>query len=91
MVIACQGKSYITGHGASNYLDHSRFDSKGISIYYMDYMKNVYPQVTTTQFNPYVSALDLIANMGPEGRHVFSPQTLYWKDFKDASQDKKLF
>ncbi len=79
MVQACKGTVYITGSGALNYLDHQRFEEQQIQVRYMDYAKKAYPQLTTDTFNPYVSILDLIANVGPEGKAFFAPKTIDWK------------
>lgn len=85
MVKACEGSTYITGHGALKYLDHSLFEASNIRVHYMDYAKRAYPQVSTSVFNPYVSTLDLIANLGPEGKEIFCPKTLDWKEIDHAS------
>ena len=71
---------YITGHGAAGYLDHGAFEAVGVRVEYMDYAKREYPQLHGA-FTPYVSALDLAANCGPEGREVIDSGTIYWKDF----------
>ncbi len=85
IVQACKGKTYITGHGALNYLDHALFETHHIQVRYMDYAKKAYPQISTQVFNPYVSTLDLIANLGPEGKEIFCPKTLDWKEICHAS------
>jgi len=51
-----------------------------VRVEYMDYAKREYPQLHGA-FTPYVSALDLAANCGPEGREVIDSGTIYWKDF----------
>lgn len=71
---------YITGHGASKYLNHSIFENNDIKVEYMDYQKMEYPQLFG-QFNPYVSILDLIANVGEEGVKYINSGTKYWKGF----------
>lgn len=71
---------YITGHGASKYLDHNIFESKGIKVEYMDYQKIEYPQMFG-QFNPYVSILDLIANGGKEGIKYINSKAKHWRGF----------
>lgn len=72
--------SYITGHGASKYLDHEIFEQAGIKVKYMDYQKTPYPQLYG-EFTPYVSILDLIANVGKEGINWIHSGTVDWKDF----------
>lgn len=80
IVRAVGGTRYITGHGARRYLDHGIFDAAGISVEYMDYQCRPYPQAHGS-FTPYVSALDLIANTGRDGRQFIGSGTRYWKDF----------
>jgi hypothetical protein len=75
-----EGDVYITGHGARSYLDHELFESRGVRVEYMDYRKLPYRQLHG-EFTPYVSALDLIANEGREGRGLIASETIYWKDF----------
>lgn len=74
------GTEYITGHGARKYLDHRQFDLEGIKVSYIDYQKNSYEQLHGP-FTPFVSALDVIANLGKDGRGVICSGTRYWKDF----------
>lgn len=76
------GKVYITGHGARNYLDHKAFEDSGISVEYMNYRLNHYPQ-PWGEFTPYVSSLDLVANMGKDGIDKISSDTLPWHRFVD--------
>lgn len=74
------GTNYITGHGARNYLNHALFESKGISVAYMDYQRTPYPQLHG-DFTPYVTALDLVANCGTAGADMIHSGTLDWKEF----------
>ena len=71
---------YLTGHGASKYLDHDLFESNGIAVEYMDYKRLPYPQLFGP-FNPHVSILDLIANTGKEGKNNIISTTKNWKEF----------
>jgi hypothetical protein len=77
---ALHANIYITGHGASQYLDHQIFEQAAIRVEYMNYEKKQYPQ-HFGEFTPYVSILDLIANMGKDGINWISSSTIYWKDF----------
>lgn len=79
-----EAKTYITGHGARNYLDHGMFERSGIRVEYMNYLKIPYPQVHG-EFTPYVTALDLVANCGREGARVICSDTVYWKEFLNES------
>jgi hypothetical protein len=74
------GTRYITGHGARNYLDHSLFERNGIKVEYMDYLRLPYAQ-QHGDFNPHVSILDLIANVGKQGKEYMQSSTKYWKEF----------
>lgn len=75
-----EAETYITGHGASKYLDHGIFEKAGVSVDYMDYKKTPYPQLYG-EFTPYVSILDLIANVGKSGINWMHSGTINWKDF----------
>ena len=74
------GKRYITGHGASKYLDHRIFEEAGVNVHYMNYLKSEYSQLHGA-FTPFVSVLDLIANVGPKGLHYIHSGTIGWKEF----------
>lgn len=76
--------TYITGHGARNYLDHDLFEDNEIDVRYMNYMKLKYPQ-QHGNFTPFVSALDLIANCGKDGAKYLRSETRDWKDFVNES------
>lgn len=77
------GTTYVTGHGAVAYLDHELFESAGVRVEYMDYAKIPYPQLHG-DFTPFVSALDLVANMGPDGANLIRSDAIYWKEFLNA-------
>lgn len=83
MVLALHGTTYITGHGARNYLDHMLFENSGISVRYMRYECAPYPQLHGP-FTPYVTGLDLIANCGKQGSSVIRSSTIDWKEFLNA-------
>lgn len=72
---------YITGHGAMNYLNHELFDRAGISVEYMQYRLAPYPQLHGA-FNPYVSIIDLMFNVGPDASCYLDSDSSYWKLFK---------
>lgn len=81
VVSSLQGDQYITGHGAHKYLDHEKFDAAGIDVHYMQYEKLAYSQQHGA-FTPFVSALDLVANCGKEGKSVIQSHTCNWREFK---------
>lgn len=80
IVLHLGGDVYVTGQGASRYLDHALFEDAGVRVEYMDYRKLPYPQ-QHGGFTPYVSVLDLIANTGRDGAGYVSPRTVYWRDY----------
>jgi hypothetical protein len=80
IVLELGGDVYLTGHGASRYLDHEAFEQAGVRVEYMDYVNPPYAQLHG-EFTPYVSALDLIANTGSKGIDFIWPRSIYWKDF----------
>lgn len=81
VVLSLQGDQYITGHGAHKYLEHDLFSAAGIDVQYMQYEKLAYLQQHGV-FTPYVSALDLVANRGKEGRSVIQSLTCNWREFQ---------
>ena len=80
VVTALNGNRYVTGHGARNYLDHDLFEQSSISVEYMNYRCFLYQQLHGA-FTPYVSALDLVANCGTEGRAFICSNSVYWRNF----------
>lgn len=71
---------YVTGHGARNYLDHDVFERSGIAVEYMRYECRQYPQLHGA-FTPYVTALDLLANCGPQGARFIASGTQSAREF----------
>lgn len=83
--MALNARTYLTGHGARNYLDHEAFEEREIEVVYVDYQLDEYPQLHG-DFTPYVTVLDLIANCGREGiRHIRgTPED--WRSFLSRMQ-----
>ena len=75
---------YITGHGARNYLNYEIFEKNNISVKYMEYKCTPYPQLYG-EFNPYVTILDLLFNVGPESCNLLDSDAVYWKEWKGVS------
>lgn len=80
IVQAVGGDVYITGHGARNYLDHEAFERSGIEVEYMAYQRAPYAQCHGI-FDPHVSILDLIANVGRPGNEYIRSSTVPWREF----------
>lgn len=80
IVQALRGGRYITGWGARNYLEHDLFEKNNIRVEYMSYQKLHYPQ-QHGEFTPFVSALDLVANVGLDGIQCIASKSIDWKEF----------
>lgn len=80
IVLAVGGNVYVTGHGARGYMDHELFEKAGVQVKYMDYRKTPYPQLHG-EFTPYISVLDLIANVGADGMRFIDSPSIDWKEF----------
>ncbi len=74
------GDRYVTAHGAAGYLDHEAFEAAGVSVDYIDYSLTPYPQLHGA-FTPYVSVLDLVANVGAAAHARLNPRTKPWRTF----------
>lgn len=91
LCVAERAKHYLTGHGARNYLDHGAFELQGIEVSYIDYGCAPYPQQHGA-FTPYVTALDLVARCGRQGRELIGGRAVSWREFVGQhalAQDKK--
>jgi hypothetical protein len=72
---------YITGHGAINYIDPSKFKRNGINLKFMNYKNNNYNLNNQNYFVPYLSILDLIGKRGKSGKlFINSEATLRLKN-----------
>ncbi len=61
--------SYLTGPSAKGYIDEAIFRESGIGLEYKSYDYPPYPQLWG-EFEGAVSILDLIANCGPDSKHL---------------------
>ncbi len=80
IVKVLHGDRYITGMGALKYFDFEQAELNDIKVEFMLYEKRPYPQLYQG-FNPYVSILDLIANVGKNGSEFINSGTVFWKEF----------
>jgi WbqC-like protein family len=62
---------YLSGSAARAYLDVELFERNGIEVLWHDYVHPEYPQLHGP-FVPYLSALDLLLNVGPESLSVLA-------------------
>lgn len=74
-----QADTYISGLGGLNYLDHGEFEDHGIEVRYMNYQLRAYPQLHEP-FTPFVTILDLVANVGNDAGHHLCSNTIPWRD-----------
>jgi hypothetical protein len=56
---------YVSGPDGRTYLKLDTFENEGVKVVFHDFMHPKYPQKFGA-FEPYISIIDLIANMGPE-------------------------
>lgn len=80
LVKAAGGDTYLTGHGARNYLDHELFEREGVRVEYIDYQKQPYPQPHGA-FTPFVTGLDLVACCGRDGIDHLVSKGRDWREF----------
>jgi len=80
--------TYITGHGAKNYLDHEHMESNGIATYYIDYKNIEYPQ-NFGDFTPYLTILTAIASLGSATKQNLKGDLTHWKTFINKQRENK--
>jgi hypothetical protein len=66
-----QATRYLSGDAARSYLDAALFARHGIDLEWQGFQHPVYPQLHGG-FVPYLSAIDLLLNCGPESRRVLT-------------------
>jgi hypothetical protein len=66
---AVGAKKYISGPFGRDYLNHKVFEDSGIELVFHDYEHPTYKQAFPG-FEPYMSALDLLLNYGPESLKI---------------------
>jgi hypothetical protein len=65
---------YLSGDAARSYLDEALFARHGIDVEWQQFRHPVYPQLHGS-FVPYLSAIDLLLNCGPESGRVLIGET----------------
>jgi hypothetical protein len=65
---------YLSGSAAKDYLDVGLFADAGIGVVWQDYSHPIYPQLHNP-FVPFMSALDLLLNVGPGSLAVVAKGT----------------
>jgi hypothetical protein len=67
MVNAVSGTAYLAGGGSAGYQEDDRFREAGIELIYQEFQHPVYPQINTPAFQPGLSVVDALMNLGFEG------------------------
>lgn len=80
LVLALGGTTYLTGHGAKNYMNFGLFEEHGIQVDFIDYARDAWPQ-SRDAFTPYVTILDAIANAGRKSVEYMKSNQVGWKEF----------
>ena len=75
---------YVTGLGALDYLDAPRLAAAGIDVRVMQYARHPYRQLHGA-FDPHVSILDAIANLGPATASALESPAIPWDDVVAAA------
>lgn len=79
LLVQRDATAYVTGHGALDYLEEQLFAERGIEVRVMEYRRTPYPQLHGT-FDPHVSILDTIANLGPDAAATLDSPALPWRE-----------
>ncbi|MBU0951321.1 MAG: WbqC family protein [Elusimicrobia bacterium] len=58
--------TYLSGAGGKEYMDESLFEKEKIKLIYQDFKHPQYSQAYPGGFEPYMSAIDLLFNCGPD-------------------------
>ncbi len=66
---AVEATTYISGPSGRNYLDFGQFQNNNINLRYFNFQHPVYPQ-RYPSFEPKMSAIDLLFNMGPNAIRI---------------------
>jgi len=70
-------KTYITGHGAFNYLNHNLLEDNEINTYYVKYSLFTWHGVPS----PYFTILDMISKYGKKTFELLNGSITHWKEF----------
>jgi hypothetical protein len=73
---------YISPQGSVKYMRHELFEDIGVEVEYLDYDNTPYPQAFGP-FDPFVTILDLLANVGPDADNHINSKTIPWKKMID--------
>jgi hypothetical protein len=71
--------AYVTGLGALDYLDEPQLAGAGVEVRVMQYTRRPYSQLHGA-FDPHVSILDAIANLGPQASAALESPAVPWNE-----------
>ncbi len=77
---------YLSGLGAIDYIDYDLFERAGVAIHFMDYELAPYPQLHGS-FTPFVSAIDLLFNVGRDAPRFLGSRAVHWRDWPSKGTD----
>jgi hypothetical protein len=69
---AIGGDNYLSGPMGRDYLEYSYFDNLGLRVEFNDFSHPEYPQKGSSEFVPYLAAIDLLFNCGPHSLEVIA-------------------
>jgi hypothetical protein len=78
-LLAPRTTTYVTGRGALDYLDEPLLASHGIEVRVMAYNRTPYRQLHGV-FDPHVSILDTLANLGPGAPAALDSPAIPWRE-----------
>ena len=69
-----EADTYISGSEGKNYLDLDLFEKAGIELKFQNYRHPVYKQFNNSEFQPYMSVIDLIFNCGESSLKILNSE-----------------
>jgi len=69
---AVGGDVYLSGPMGRDYLEHDLFAERGLRLEFNDFKHPVYTQHPGGEFVPYMAAIDVLFNHGPEARAIIA-------------------
>lgn len=75
---SCSGDVYLSGNGARKYMILQEFEDQGVKVQYLTFSPFSYPQYKSNDFNPGLSTLDLLFNVGLQ-----ESRDLFWENIQE--------
>ncbi|MFK7911580.1 MAG: WbqC family protein [Akkermansiaceae bacterium] len=63
---------YLSGAMGKDYLEMDSFTEAGVTVHFQDYIHPEYTQRTSKEFTPYMAAIDLLFNHGPDSINILN-------------------